>query len=67
MSSPLLTIDLLSVWTRHPKETLRTWVKRRRILPVACDVKSRAHLFDAKRTVELVGVRDDPGESRRGA
>lgn len=55
----LLTIDLLHVWTRHPKETLRTWAKRGRLTPVACEVRTRAYLYDAVTTVEQIGVRDD--------
>lgn len=57
---PLLGIDLLHIWTRHPKETLRTWAKRGRFKPVACDVKTRANLYDAITVVETVGIRDTP-------
>lgn len=54
----LLGIDLLHVWTKHPKETLRTWAKRGRLIPVACDVKTRANLYDAQAVVDTVGLRD---------
>lgn len=44
---PLLTLRLVAEWTQQPYNTVRTWVNRKKIQPVACAVQSRALLFDA--------------------
>lgn len=55
----LHTIEVLAFWTNHPKETLRTWAKRGRITPIACDVKSRSNLYDGLAVVEQVGIKPE--------
>jgi hypothetical protein len=43
----LLSAALIAQWTFQPVATVRTWAKRGKLLPVACDVRTRAHLYDA--------------------
>ena len=42
----LLTLRQIAQWTRAPLKTVRTWAERGHIKPLACDVASRAHLYD---------------------
>lgn len=56
----LLSASLIAQWTFQPVATVRTWAKRGKLLPVACDVRTRANLYDAGH-VDVSMFRDTPG------
>lgn len=44
----LLTLRHIALWTHAPLKTVRTWAERGHLTPTACDVKTRAYLYDPR-------------------
>ena len=58
----LLTLRLIATWTHAPLTTVRSWAKRGHITPVACDVTSRALLYDPRHVHQRM-FRDTPSNT----
>ena len=58
----LLTVRLIATWTHAPIKTVRTWAQRGHIEAVACDVSSRAHLYDPRQVKQHM-FRDTPHDA----
>ena len=58
----LLTLRQIAQWTHAPLKTVRTWAQRGHIKPFACDVASRAYLYDPRQVRQHM-FRDTPTDT----
>ena len=55
----LLTLRIIAQWTNQTHNTVRGWAKDGKIKPVACDVRTKAGLYDMD-DIKAEHFRDTP-------
>lgn len=59
MGTGLIDLDAIAELNKVPRATLRTWYRRGRIKPAACDVRNRRLLFDVTEMDKQVKRREE--------